>query len=228
MGLVRFLLDTGSLGRGHHVCLWVAFAELVGRTCPSENASPRRVHLFPSQASVLRERKQIRLHPWGSTRWLSSWRIMSEILPAAEPQLPHPGKGSPCFLVSVAVQVTSAATLPTCASALLLGTWSAAWEISRKLSLSRQPQEVEPLLLQRLADLELLGCSSCLLWLEGNPPSLGPGQDLTFGEKLREGPGDQGLPEIGMTDLEGRSHHPKTSSCICTIRITCLFVCLFV
>lgn len=34
MGLVRFLLDTGSLGCGHHVRPWVAFAEVAGRSLP--------------------------------------------------------------------------------------------------------------------------------------------------------------------------------------------------
>lgn len=86
-------------------------------------------------------------------------------------------------------------------------------------------------MLGRLADLELLGGCSCLLWLEGDPACLCLGQDLTFGEKPGKRPGDQGLPEIGMTDLDGRSRHPKTSSCICMIQITytsfSLCVCLF-
>lgn len=165
-----------------------------GWSCPSENASSRlgRVNLFPRQAPVVRGRKQMRLHPWGSTPRL---RVVSEKLPAAEPPLPHPGRGSPCFLGSVAVQITRVVTLPACASALPPGTMSAAWETSRERSLSRRPQEAEPLLLGRLADLELLGGSGCLPWLGGGPACLCLGRDLTFGgEKPGTRPGGQGLP----------------------------------
>lgn len=54
---------------------------------------------------------------------------------------------------------------------LLLGTLSALGEItrSRKLSLSPRLQGVEPLLLGGPADPEPVGCSSCLLGLEGDP-----------------------------------------------------------